>query len=335
MYVIAALLHYALGPSNYVYELEMGKIFLSSYFSGENLNLTEHVLHREAQQGTSVDSVSRVADDFRGASHTSHIKGSDNHTQVPLSRQVSTPPAGYEGGKRLPSDATNGEVAVNNTFLLTQKTNATKDHPGSVQLYHPLTETERKHLLASKGYHSPHDEFSSRKSIRTKLSEIASRKGITEHNQMPKYDVVFSDHSDPIPEGNLSLDVSGEFPAIFVITPTHTRMTQKVDLTSLCYTFTLVPHLVWIVVEDSYKKTRLVTNLLTRCNVTSIHLNARTSLLYRRYMGHPKWMHYKGVVQRNFALRWLRRHCSSHECNGVVYFADDDNKYDLRLFEEV
>jgi beta-1,3-glucuronyltransferase len=39
----------------------------------------------------------------------------------------------------------------------------------------------------------------------------------------------------------------------------------------------------------------------------------------------------RGVANRNAALAWLRNNAKS----GVLYFADDDNTYDIRLFEEV
>lgn len=39
----------------------------------------------------------------------------------------------------------------------------------------------------------------------------------------------------------------------------------------------------------------------------------------------------KGVANRNGTIGWLRQHATE----GVVYFADDDNTYDIRLFEEV
>ena len=39
----------------------------------------------------------------------------------------------------------------------------------------------------------------------------------------------------------------------------------------------------------------------------------------------------RGVSNRNAAMDWIRRHATS----GVVYFADDDNTYDVRLFEEM
>ena len=41
------------------------------------------------------------------------------------------------------------------------------------------------------------------------------------------------------------------------------------------------------------------------------------------------------MTHRNMGMQWVREHCSFKECNGVVYFGDDDDKYDLRFFEEV
>lgn len=125
---------------------------------------------------------------------------------------------------------------------------------------------------------------------------------------------------------------------IFAITPTYARYTQKVDLTALCHTVSLVQNIVWIVVEDSDSKTSLVSNLLERCKSTSVHLNVRTPAAYRPRPGADRYkvMYSRGVKQRNLGLSWIREHCSIvKNCTGVVYFMDDDNKYDLRLFEEV
>ncbi len=113
---------------------------------------------------------------------------------------------------------------------------------------------------------------------------------------------------------------------IFAITPTYVRDTQKVDLTSLCQTIMHVQNLLWIVVEDSDMRTSLVSDVLDRCKVESIQLNIYTPIKNSS----------RGVDQRNLGLGWIRSYCSEEaNCTGSVYFMDDDNKYDLRLFEEV
>lgn len=101
-------------------------------------------------------------------------------------------------------------------------------------------------------------------------------------------------------------------------------------MTSVCITLMHIPNLVWIVVEDSEHKTELVTNLLARCAVSSVHLTAVTPAYYKR----DKWKP-RGVLQRNAGLSWLREHFSHRNCSGVVYFGDDDNSYDLRVFDAV
>ena len=123
---------------------------------------------------------------------------------------------------------------------------------------------------------------------------------------------------------------------VYAITPTYVRPTQRVDLISLCHTLMHVPNITWIVVEDSVNKTQHVRDILTKqCkSVTSVHLTAKSSK--NKAEG-------RGVNQRNAALSWIRQTCGSNEtttttekkCNGVVYLMDDDNKYDLRLFQEV
>ena len=45
----------------------------------------------------------------------------------------------------------------------------------------------------------------------------------------------------------------------------------------------------------------------------------------------------KGVSNRNAALKWIIQNVDheSKDISGAIYFADDDNTYDVRLFEEV
>lgn len=124
-----------------------------------------------------------------------------------------------------------------------------------------------------------------------------------------------------------------EGPTIFMITPTYSRWTQKADLVRLCQTLMHVNNLHWIVVEDSDEKTALVTKFLSRCSVTSTQLNIRTPQQLQLSDKEPKWKKSRGVEQRNIALAWLRE--NTDKGDGVVYFGDDDNTYDLELFDEV
>ena len=102
-----------------------------------------------------------------------------------------------------------------------------------------------------------------------------------------------------------------------------------------------VPKLHWIVVEDSEQKTRLVSQLLSGENSCKVHnstqLNIRTPEQMRLKENEPTWRKNRGVEQRNLAIDWLRekRAEGAIDEKGVVYFGDDDNTYDIALFEEV
>ena len=51
------------------------------------------------------------------------------------------------------------------------------------------------------------------------------------------------------------------------------------------------------------------------------------------------WHKNRGVEQRNAGLQWLRDRAADEMLEGweggVVYFGDDDNTYDIQIFEEV
>lgn len=123
-------------------------------------------------------------------------------------------------------------------------------------------------------------------------------------------------------------------PTIFVITPTYTREVQKAELTKQCQTFMLVDNLHWIVIEDSDKQTKLVSNLLKHCPVNSTLLNRKTQ---KKSVPHPPndKPSNRGASQRNIGLEWLRKVYNPGQIRGVVYFADDDNTYDIQIFNEV
>ncbi|XP_002127079.2 galactosylgalactosylxylosylprotein 3-beta-glucuronosyltransferase 1 [Ciona intestinalis] len=106
------------------------------------------------------------------------------------------------------------------------------------------------------------------------------------------------------------------------ITSTYTRLTQKADLTRLIQTLMHVPNFHWILIEDSEEKTPLVTKLLQKSGLKYTHLNKKNS--------HQK-SGVKDLLTRNAALAWVRENAGQ----GVVYFMDDDNTYDLKLFEDM
>ncbi|WAR19763.1 B3GA3-like protein, partial [Mya arenaria] len=116
-----------------------------------------------------------------------------------------------------------------------------------------------------------------------------------------------------------------DIPNIYIVTATYSRLAQKADLTRLSYTLRLVPNIHWIVVEDADNKTELVRNFLFNSKLQFIHLNKRTPNVKNRW-------EIRGISQRNEAVRWIRQFAQTP---GVVYFADDDNTYDIRIFEEV
>ncbi|XP_078358751.1 galactosylgalactosylxylosylprotein 3-beta-glucuronosyltransferase 3-like isoform X2 [Oculina patagonica] len=125
-----------------------------------------------------------------------------------------------------------------------------------------------------------------------------------------------------------------EVPTIYVITPTYKRLTQKADLTRLSQTFLHVPKLHWILVEDSEEKTDLVIRFLENCGISYTHLAVRTPKQLITKEGDPRWLKARGVEQRNLGLKWIKQNFR-HDMKGVVYFGDDDNTYDLRIFEQM
>lgn len=125
-------------------------------------------------------------------------------------------------------------------------------------------------------------------------------------------------------------------PTIHVITPTYTRAVQKAELTRLTNTLLHVRNLHWIVVEDSPRRTPLVSRLLRSSGLNHTHLNIETPRFHRMRREARGSRVPRGTVQRNLGLRWLRENLSHrYRHQGVVYFADDDNTYSLELFEEV
>ena len=123
-------------------------------------------------------------------------------------------------------------------------------------------------------------------------------------------------------------------PTIYAITPTYARPVQKAELVRLSQTFLHLNNFRWIVVEDSEHKTHLVANFLQNSGLNYTHLSIATPKPYKLGKDDPSWLKPRGVEQRNVGLDWIIENTGAED-TGVVYFADDDNTYSLKLFEEV
>ncbi|CAD5227733.1 unnamed protein product [Bursaphelenchus xylophilus] len=134
-------------------------------------------------------------------------------------------------------------------------------------------------------------------------------------------------HKDPCPNTPISPkneeDVTNE-PKIFVITPTYARPERMADLTMLAQVLMHVKNLHWLVVEDGGRIAEPVARLLQRSNIEHTYFSAVT----------PDYLPKRGWAQRNAALFHLRDQYINYKDQALVYFADDDNSYDHRVFHE-
>lgn len=116
-------------------------------------------------------------------------------------------------------------------------------------------------------------------------------------------------------------------PQIIVITPTYRRSTRLADMTRMANTLSHIKCLHWVVIEDGNQKVKAVERLLNRTGLPHTYFPAKTS------PGYPR----RGWYQRTMALQYLRNHTdliTGDHKKSIVYFGDDDNSYDLRLFND-
>ena len=94
------------------------------------------------------------------------------------------------------------------------------------------------------------------------------------------------------------------------------------------FLFISASNLHWVVAEDSASCSHLVSSLLARMGVPYTHLASPQPALYRTA---KLKLNPRGVSSRRAGLHWVL----NNSRDGVVYFADDDNTYDFRLFKEI
>ncbi|EDW03101.1 galactosylgalactosylxylosylprotein 3-beta-glucuronosyltransferase S isoform X2 [Drosophila grimshawi] len=118
-----------------------------------------------------------------------------------------------------------------------------------------------------------------------------------------------------------------QLPIIYFVTPTYPRREQIPELTRLAYTLLHVPRLHWLVANDQEKCDTFLDTLLSGFGIPFTHMASPMPSKFRKSKPAPR-----GVANRRAALLWLQQH---NLTNGVLYFGDDDNTYDLRLFSEI
>jgi len=117
-------------------------------------------------------------------------------------------------------------------------------------------------------------------------------------------------------------------PTIYFITPTYPRREQVAELTRLGQTLLLAKNIHWIIAEDSSFCSPMVSDLLKRLDIPYTHLVSPQPLMYKKAK-----LRYspRGVSSRRAGLHWVLENTQT----GVVYFGDDDNTYDIRLFQQI
>ncbi|KAI8040212.1 hypothetical protein M5D96_006151 [Drosophila gunungcola] len=139
-------------------------------------------------------------------------------------------------------------------------------------------------------------------------------------------EATFISSSSELRSGSGSGSGSGS-PPLYIITPTYRRPEQLAELTRLGYTLKHVVNLLWLVIEDANKTNPLVAHTLDRIGVPYEYMVAPMPEKYKQ----TKRAKPRGVSNRNRGLEYLRHHATE----GVLYFADDDNTYDISIFEQM
>ncbi|XP_071520836.1 galactosylgalactosylxylosylprotein 3-beta-glucuronosyltransferase S-like [Panulirus ornatus] len=113
---------------------------------------------------------------------------------------------------------------------------------------------------------------------------------------------------------------------IYIVTTTSPGPLQLPEITRLAQTLMLVEDVHWLVAEDTDQDNAILLHYLLSTDLTFTYLKTPMPLAIREWKVQPK-----GVPGRRAALAWIRKNAR----DGVVYFADVDNTYDKRIFEEI
>ncbi|KAF8362824.1 hypothetical protein PRIPAC_89747 [Pristionchus pacificus] len=89
-----------------------------------------------------------------------------------------------------------------------------------------------------------------------------------------------------------------------------------------------------LIVEDAETTSKSINDIVKRSRVQFTHIAVATPPESKMKSTDPNWLRPRGVPQPNAALAYISNNLGSSR-TGVVYFGDDDNVYDWRLFDEM
>ncbi|KAI3421252.1 hypothetical protein GPALN_014878 [Globodera pallida] len=124
---------------------------------------------------------------------------------------------------------------------------------------------------------------------------------------------------------------------LILITPTMLRPSRLADMTRLSQTLMHVKNVHWIVIEDGDAPVASIKRVLIRSGIKHTYLAKNGSAFHK--MAKKVNPIYKGKAwaPRNTALEYVRQFYGTkyaNSKNAVLYFVDDDNSYDLRIFHD-
>ncbi|XP_058062344.1 galactosylgalactosylxylosylprotein 3-beta-glucuronosyltransferase S [Anopheles bellator] len=124
-----------------------------------------------------------------------------------------------------------------------------------------------------------------------------------------------------------ALRSKGEVPMIYFVTPTYPRREQIAEIIRLGQTLMHVPYIHWILADDTETCSQTLNNHLKQFGIPYTQIASPMPEVYRTRKNAPR-----GVANRRAALNWIRANAKK---SGVLYFGDDDNTFDLKLFSEI
>jgi len=77
----------------------------------------------------------------------------------------------------------------------------------------------------------------------------------------------------------LSTLEEGNQNVIYIVTPTYRRPEQQAELTRLAQTLMHVPNIYWLLIEDAKEKSELISKLLKKWEIRTIHLNGKKDVI--------------------------------------------------------